>query len=118
MFAPGRGFVDSGMESALSTDHAGKATIGVQRAIGDATNNIAEYSGLREALRRAVRTTDRKIIFEVDSDVVARQVAEMSAWVCRAESLRDLHDDCRALGEELSDRGAEWSVRHVYREYN
>ena len=30
MFAPGRGFVDSGMESALSTDHAGKATIGVQ----------------------------------------------------------------------------------------
>ena len=31
MFAPGRGFVDSGMGSALSTDHAGKATIGVQR---------------------------------------------------------------------------------------
>ena len=27
-------------------------------------------------------------------------------------------DECRALGEQLSDRGAEWSVRHVYREYN
>ena len=62
----------------------------VKIAIGYATNNIAEYCGLREALRRAVRTKDKKIIFEVDSDVVARQMAEMGAWVCRAESVRDL----------------------------
>ena len=27
-------------------------------------------------------------------------------------------DECRALGEQLSDRGVEWSVRHLYREYN
>ena len=42
----------------------------------------------------------------------------METWVCRAESLRDLHDECRALGEELSARAMEWSVRQVNREYN
>ena len=86
--------------------------------IGDATNNIAQYKGLLEALRRAVRTGDRRIIFEVDSYLVARQMAEMDAWVCKADSLRSLHAECRVLCDELSDKGIGWTVRHIYREYN
>ena len=45
-------------------------------------------------------------------------MAEMDACVCKADSLRSLHAECRALCEELSDKGVEWTVRHIYREYD
>ena len=90
----------------------------VKIAIGDAANIIAEYSGLREAMRRAVRTADKIMVIEVDSDVVARQMAEMDTWVCRAENLRDLHDDSikRRLGA-IPEHPTEAEVEAILRKW-
>ena len=42
------------------------------------TSNMAEYVGLQESMERALRhaAVDRRVIFELDSQLVARQVGE------------------------------------------
>jgi len=86
--------------------------------IGDATSNIAEYSGLRGAMWRALRTSDRCVIFECDSLLVARQMARLHPWRCEVPELRALHLECIRVGERLTAEGVEWEVRHIYREFN
>ena len=98
---------------------AGEPAAGTFRMyIGDASNNVAEYHGLRAAMQRAVRRPDREVVFQVDSDLVAKQMARVNAYVCRADGLMPLHHDCNQLGKALEERGVSWEVRHVYREYN
>ena len=86
--------------------------------IGDASNNVAEYHGLRVAMQRAVRRPDAEVVFQVDSDIVARQMQRVNASVCQSADLLQLHHDCVRLGHALDDRGVRWEVRHIYREYN
>ena len=87
-------------------------------AIGEASNNVAEYRGLREGMLRAVRREEREIVFEVDSKLVARHMAKEVAWVCRDEELRPLYEECRLLGARLTAQGKRWEVRHIYWEFN
>ena len=86
--------------------------------LGDASNNVAEYSGLRECMDRAVRILDRTVVFEVDSMLLAMQMARRRPWACRSESLIGFHEVCIRLGEQLSRNNVDWLVRHVYREFN
>ena len=58
------------------------------------------------------------MVFEVDSNIVASQMARENAWVCRDEELRPLYEECRRLGARLSEQGKTWEVRHIYREFN
>ena len=58
------------------------------------------------------------MVSQVDSDLVAKQMARVNAYVCRADGLMPLHHDCNQLGKALEERGVSWEVRHVYREYN
>jgi len=84
----------------------------------DLSNNIAEYTGLAQCLRRAVRIGDTVVVFQVDSLLVARQVSQNNYWACRSEDLLPLRDACRQLTRALSDARVSWSVQHIYREFN
>ena len=86
--------------------------------LGEASNNVAEYVGLSYNLRRATRARDPIVVFEVDSKLVSRQLARHDAWACRSADLQPLRDACRLLTDELSNAGINWSVIHIFREFN
>lgn len=77
--------------------------------IGVATNNVAEYRGLIEGMRRAGELGVRRLTVHGDSKLVIEQMK--GVWRVRAEGLRALHDEARGIA-----RGFE-SVRfeHVRR---
>ena len=81
----------------------------------------AEYVGLQESTKRALRhaDVDRRVIFELDSQLVARQVV-VSRWkaACRSPTLRPHFRTCAQIGHALTERGVHWSMYHIYREYN
>ena len=87
-------------------------------SIGRASNNVAEYEGLKEGMRRAARAGDPCVVFEVDSFVVAKHMAHRNAWACKTKALKEHYKTCRALGQELTEKGVKWEVRHIYREFN
>ena len=82
------------------------------------SNNVAEYAGLRECLRRAVRVLDPTALFEVDSMLLARQMSRFRPWACRSESLVQIHIECVKLSKFLENNGVNLDIRHIYREYN
>ena len=67
---------------------------------------------------RAFRMLESPILFEVDSLLAAMQIRRTHPWVCRSESLIELHLDCVRLGDLLTQNNVEWQIRHVYREFN
>ena len=83
-----------------------------------ASNNVAEYVGLCQCMRRATRGLDPNVVFQVDSKLVAQQLAKHGAWACRSPDLIPLRDECRALGTVLDHQYIIWEVRHIYREFN
>ena len=85
---------------------------------GIATNNVAEYLGLRASMERAVRVGDPIVVFEVDSKMVADGMAQEGAAACKSKDLMPLHIECRGYGKRLTEMGIEWEVRHIYREFN
>lgn len=64
-------------------------------AIGVATNNVAEYRGIIEGMRRAGELGVRRLTVHGDSKLVIEQLK--GAWRVRAEGLRGLYDEARAL---------------------
>ena len=82
------------------------------------SNNVAEYAAILECFRRALHCRDAHVLFEVDSMLVARQLAKFRPSACRSENLRELHAECVRLCVCLSANGIVWNVRHIYREYN
>ena len=77
---------------------------------------MAEYFGLREALRRALRVLPPLLVFELDSMIIVMQMS--GRWGCLRRNLRDLLAECYDLGEQLTQTGCAWSRRHIYREFN
>ena len=82
------------------------------------SNNVAEYLGFLECLRRAVQRGDAMVIFQVDSYLVARQMSRYNSWACRSVDLVPIRDECLRLGQQLTENCIFWEVRHIYREYN
>jgi len=93
-----------------------------RRFIGDATNNIAEYQGLSACMQRSLEvvTSGRRVLFEVDSLLIARQVQAtgVGKFACRSLTLAPLLQECIDVGRALEGRAISWRVRHIYREYN
>ena len=86
--------------------------------LGNATNNVAEYMGVHACMERALRVADPHVVFQVDSMLLARQLAQLNPWVCRSVSLQPLHRQCVDIGEQLTRLNVVWGVQHVYREFN
>ena len=84
--------------------------------------NVAKYHGLVAAFARAVerQTIDRHVIFEVDSQLLARQVQPFGVgkYACRSPALQQLWLECTERGRHLEQMGVFWEIRHIYKEFN
>ncbi len=81
-------------------------------AIGEATNNVAEYRALLLGIERAAALGASRLELVGDSELVVRQVK--GEYKVKDETLRDLH----RLVQKALDGFDEWSIRHVRREEN
>ena len=81
--------------TATSDGRALGVTLATARGLlaSDATNNVAEYEGLRQCMRRAERVRDGLVMFEVDSMLLARQMSRYRPWACRSAVLIPIHSE-------------------------
>jgi ribonuclease HI len=84
----------------------------VGKFLGDSTNNVAEYMGLILGLKRAKAMGIKELEVYSDSELLVRQLA--GEYQVKAEHLRPLHDEARALLQGF----AFIQVRHISREEN
>ena len=83
----------------------------------DYSNNHAEHFALLQSLFRALRLQDPHVIFEVDSLILAKQLA-LLLWACRSENLIALHQQCVHVCDSLSALHISMDIRRIYREFN
>jgi ribonuclease HI len=84
----------------------------VGKYLGETTNNVAEYTGLILGLKRAKAMGLRELEVLADSELLVKQLS--GEYQVKADHLRPLHDEARALiqGFDAID------VRHIPREEN
>ncbi len=80
--------------------------------LGDSTNNVAEYMGLILGLKRAKAMGIKELDVFSDSELMVKQLA--GDYAVKADHLRPLHDEARALLRGFT----EVEIRHVPREEN
>jgi ribonuclease HI len=81
-------------------------------AIGTATNNVAEYSGLIAGLRKAVELQVPEVEVVSDSELMVKQMR--GEYRVKNEALRELYDEATALARRLGNV----EYRHVRRAHN
>jgi ribonuclease HI len=81
-------------------------------AIGIATNNVAEYSGLIAGLRRAIELHVPEVVVVSDSELMVKQMR--GEYRVKNEGLRGLHAEASSLARKLG--GVEF--QHVRRAHN
>ena len=95
------------------TDPAtGEVLVEGKEAIGEATNNVAEYSGLLEALRMAGSAGAREVEILTDSELIARQIE--GKYRVKNPGLKPLFAEAMKLIAGFDS----FSIRHVRREEN
>ena len=90
----------------------GKTIKTISKAIGEATNNIAEYSALIYALQEAVVLKARRLCIFTDSELMFRQVTGI--YKVKNEKLKFLCDQVGHLIKGFEDV----DIQHVRREKN
>ncbi len=81
-------------------------------AIGDVTNNQAEYRALLAALEKARRLGAAEVTIRSDSQLLVRQFS--GEYRVKDEKLRPLHERAR----DLAGRFASFRLEHIPREEN
>ena len=81
-------------------------------AIGTATNNVAEYSGLVAGLQKAVELHVPEVEVVSDSELMVKQMR--GEYRVKNEALRELYEEATALARRLGNV----EYRHVKRAHN
>jgi len=81
-------------------------------AIGNATNNVAEYSGLIAGLEKAIELHVPQLEVVSDSELMVKQMR--GEYRVKNEALRELYDEATALARRLGNV----EYRHVKRAHN
>jgi ribonuclease HI len=81
-------------------------------AIGTATNNVAEYSGLIAGLQKALELHVPDVEVVSDSELMVKQMR--GEYRVKNEALRELYDEATALSRRLG----KVEYRHVKRAHN
>lgn len=81
-------------------------------AIGEATNNVAEYRALLLGIELAKELDADEVEFVGDSMLIVEQVG--GNWKVKQEHLRPLHTKAKDALRDLE----RWSIRHVKRDDN
>ncbi len=92
--------------------HKGIKVKEISKAIGEATNNIAEYSALIVALKEACKLKVKKLKIFTDSELVYKQVT--GAYQIKNEKLKSLYLQVCDLAEVFE----KIEIQHVLREKN
>ena len=71
----------------------------VSRAIGNATNNVAEYRAVIEGLEVASHFAPRRLVVRCDSQLLVRQL--LGAYRVKSPGLRPLHRQAKKLLDGL-----------------
>lgn len=90
----------------------GEYAEGVAGFLGDATNNVAEYHGLIEALRLAVSRGADDVELRSDSELIVRQI--LGRYKVRNAGLLPLYRQARTLISKLG----RFRIVHVARNLN
>ncbi len=80
--------------------------------LGPTTNNVAEYTAVREGLAAAKEMQAQSVRLFSDSQLLVRQLN--GQYRVKSENLKGLYADCMELLASFSS----WQVTHVYREKN
>lgn len=86
--------------------------VDLKEAIGVATNNIAEYSGLLAALRWAVDEGLRSLHVKADSELMIKQM--LGEYRVKNPALQPLYEEA----QRLAGRIGRVKFEHVRREFN
>ena len=92
--------------------YEGKIVKEISKAIGEATNNIAEYSALIYALQEAMALKAKKLRIFTDSELLFRQVT--GVYKVKNTKLKFLYDQFQLLMKEFDCV----DLNHVRREKN
>ena len=93
-------------------DEDGGCTDGHSGLLGRATNNVAEYHGLIEALKLAEKHGAEQVELQADSELIVRQIE--GRYRVRHPDLKPLFAEAmKRIGRFRSFR-----IRHVRREFN
>lgn len=85
------------------------------KSIGINTNNVAEYSGIMEALRYVKKNILNTSLIEVFMDSQLATMQLLGKWKIKNENLRSLFFTIKTLEKEI---GAKITYTHVRREFN
>ncbi|CCC81174.1 ribonuclease HI [Thermoproteus tenax] len=85
---------------------------GVACSGSSCTNNVAEYTALREALKRALELGCSQVVVKGDSQLVVKQIR--GEWGVNSSRLLALRDEV----EELLGKFDSWEIQWVPREEN
>ncbi len=80
--------------------------------LGTATNNVAEYRGVIEGLKRCLKLGADSVTVKCDSELVVRQLN--GQYKVKSPGLVPLHEEA----SELLQRFRDFKVLHVRREQN
>ena len=97
---------------AVIVSPAGHIMAKVGKFLGDSTNNVAEYTGLLIGLKRAKAMGIKELDVFSDSELMVKQL--QGDYAVKAEHLRPLYDEVRALLKGFSDV----HLAHIPREQN
>jgi len=96
----------------IMTDPTGRQILGRGLYLGEATNNVAEYTAMIRALEAAREHGFKAVRVFTDSELMARQINGL--YKVKSDLIRPLHDEVRALLMRFSS----WQVTHVTRDRN
>jgi formyltetrahydrofolate-dependent phosphoribosylglycinamide formyltransferase len=94
------------------TDTAGRRLQAKGLALGRATNNVAEYTGLVKALEAASQIGAEQLLVYSDSELLVRQIN--GEYKVKSGLLRPLFEQALSLLASFKS----WQVRHVRRQNN
>jgi ribonuclease HI len=80
--------------------------------LGQSTNNIAEYTGLVQALEHARELGGKKLIVNSDSELMVKQMN--GQYKVKNEGLRPLYEQAARLRTQFEAV----TIKHIYREQN
>ena len=84
----------------------------ISQAIGNTTNNQAEYTALIEGLSLALKKNFKKVEVRADSELVVRQMK--GEYRVKDEKLKPLHEKAKNLSRSFDL----FSIRHIPRAEN
>ncbi len=94
------------------TDAEGKQLLAKAVFLGEATNNVAEYTAALRALQAAKSLGTKQVTLYSDSELLVRQLNKQ--YKVKSEQLRPLFAKAVALLEDFDN----WQVRHILRKDN